>query len=149
MNNGDFLSVVLVIVLIAIPIAIVIGLVFALKRAKDIAVTKEIELQQLQSQLVQSLPAASQAAYMIQYNASKKSPTTAVLLALFLGGLGIHKFYLGNTGMGILYLVFCWTYIPSIVAFIEAFSIGGTVHEYNMRKARETAAMLGGKVVLA
>lgn len=41
------------------------------------------------------------------------------LLALFLGGLGGHKFYAGKIGMGFLYLIFCWTYIPSIIAFIE------------------------------
>ena len=48
-----------------------------------------------------------------------KSKTAAGLLAIFLGGLGVHKFYLGKTGMGILYLVFCWTYIPEIVGIIE------------------------------
>ncbi len=48
-----------------------------------------------------------------------KSKVAAGLLAIFLGGLGIHKFYLGKTGMGILYLVLCWTYIPAIVGFIE------------------------------
>lgn len=41
------------------------------------------------------------------------------LLALFLGGFGAHKFYCGRTGMGILYLVFCWTFIPAFIAFIE------------------------------
>lgn len=44
---------------------------------------------------------------------------TAVLLAFFLGGFGVHKFYLGDTKMGIIYLLFCWTGIPSIVALIE------------------------------
>ena len=29
------------------------------------------------------------------------------LLALFLGGIGAHKFYAGKTGMGIVYLLFC------------------------------------------
>lgn len=48
-----------------------------------------------------------------------KSKVAAGLLAIFLGGLGIHKFYLGKVGMGILYLVFCWTYIPGIIAFVE------------------------------
>ncbi|MDO5516789.1 MAG: TM2 domain-containing protein [Clostridium sp.] len=48
-----------------------------------------------------------------------KSKIAAGLLAIFLGGLGIHKFYLGKVGLGILYLVFCWTYIPSIIGFIE------------------------------
>lgn len=47
------------------------------------------------------------------------SKTTYLLLAFFLGGLGGHKFYAGKTGLGILYLVFCWTYIPAIIAFIE------------------------------
>ncbi|NVB78380.1 MAG: TM2 domain-containing protein [Kofleriaceae bacterium] len=48
-----------------------------------------------------------------------KSKTSAALLAFFLGGLGIHKFYLGQSAMGVLYLLFCWTFIPALVAFIE------------------------------
>lgn len=48
-----------------------------------------------------------------------KSKVTAGVLALLLGGLGIHKFYLGKIGMGILYIVFCWTFIPALVAFVE------------------------------
>ena len=48
-----------------------------------------------------------------------KSKTTAALLALFLGGWGGHKFYLGKPGLGILYLIFCWTFIPSCIAFVE------------------------------
>lgn len=48
-----------------------------------------------------------------------KNKTIAGLLAIFLGGLGIHKFYLGKTILGIVYLLFCWTYIPSIIGFIE------------------------------
>ncbi len=50
---------------------------------------------------------------------SKKNKTVAILLAFFLGGLGIHKFYLGQMGWGIAYIVFCWTLIPSIAAFVE------------------------------
>ena len=41
------------------------------------------------------------------------------LLAFFLGGIGIHKFYAGKTGAGILYLIFCWSGIPVIISFIE------------------------------
>ena len=51
--------------------------------------------------------------------ADGKTKVVAALFAFFLGGFGAHKFYLGNTGKGILYLVFCWTLIPSIVAFVE------------------------------
>lgn len=42
-----------------------------------------------------------------------------LLLAFFLGGAGIHKFYVGKIGMGILYLLFCWTGVPSFIALIE------------------------------
>lgn len=43
-----------------------------------------------------------------------------ILWAFLLGGLGAHKFYAGKAGQGLLYLLFCWTYIPPIVSFIEA-----------------------------
>jgi len=49
----------------------------------------------------------------------EKSKIAAGLFALFLGGISIHKFYLGKPGQGILYILFCWTFIPAIVAFIE------------------------------
>ncbi len=48
-----------------------------------------------------------------------KSKVTAGILGILLGGIGIHKFYMGKTGMGILYLLFCWTGIPEIVGLIE------------------------------
>lgn len=48
-----------------------------------------------------------------------KDRTTAALLALLLGGIGAHHFYLGNTVRGVLYLLFVWTLIPVIVAFVE------------------------------
>lgn len=48
-----------------------------------------------------------------------KSKIAAGILAIFIGGLGIHKFYLGKIGIGILYIIFCWTGIPTIVSIIE------------------------------
>lgn len=36
---------------------------------------------------------------------SRKSKTTALLLCIFLGGLGAHRFYVGKAGTGILYLL--------------------------------------------
>ena len=49
-----------------------------------------------------------------------KSKSTAGLLSFFLGGVGVHRFYLGQTGLGFLYLVFCWTFIPAIIALVDA-----------------------------
>lgn len=54
----------------------------------------------------------------------KKDKVVFVLLALLLGGLGIHRFYLGDVLLGIVYLLFCWTFIPSIIALVEAIVIG-------------------------
>lgn len=53
------------------------------------------------------------------YAPSGKSRSTAAVLAILLGGFGIHKFYLGAWGWGLIYLLFCWTYIPAVIGLIE------------------------------
>src|SRR3982750_3698684 len=50
---------------------------------------------------------------------SGKNRIAAAIFALLLGGFGIHKFYLGRIGQGVLYLIFFWTVIPALVGFIE------------------------------
>ena len=49
----------------------------------------------------------------------KRNKTVAGLLAIFLGGFGVHYFYLGMFVKGILSLIFCWTFIPGLIGFIE------------------------------
>lgn len=51
---------------------------------------------------------------------TSKNRTTAALLALLLGGIGIHHFYLGRPALGILSIVFCWTFIPGLIAFVQS-----------------------------
>ncbi|MCE1186699.1 MAG: TM2 domain-containing protein [Rhodocyclales bacterium] len=53
------------------------------------------------------------------FNSAPKERITAALLALMLGGIGVHKFYLGQYGTGIVYVLFCWTFIPTVVGLIE------------------------------
>ncbi|WP_020408357.1 NINE protein [Hahella ganghwensis] len=48
-----------------------------------------------------------------------KDKTVAGLLALFLGGFGVHRFYLGQW-WGIFYLLLWGTMIPSLVSLVEA-----------------------------
>ncbi|MBQ0022348.1 MAG: TM2 domain-containing protein [Prevotellaceae bacterium] len=48
-----------------------------------------------------------------------KNKTTAGILAILLGGIGVHRFYMGHTVPGIVYLLLFWTGIPSILALIE------------------------------
>jgi TM2 domain-containing membrane protein YozV len=50
---------------------------------------------------------------------SRKSKTTAGILAILLGGIGIHKFYLGCWGWGIVNILTCWTYIPSLFGLVQ------------------------------
>ena len=52
-----------------------------------------------------------------------KNKTVAGILGILLGSIGVQKFYLGKTGAGILSLLFCWTYIPAILGFIEGIMI--------------------------
>ena len=42
-----------------------------------------------------------------------------LVICLFLGGAGIHKFYAGKWFMGLLYLAFCWTGIPVVLALFD------------------------------
>ena len=68
-----------------------------------------------------------------------KDRVVAIVLALLLGGLGIHKFYLGQVPLGILYLIFSWTGIPGIIAWVEAIL-------YLRRSDESWAAQYGGPV---
>lgn len=58
-------------------------------------------------------------------NDTGKSKILAGLLGIFFGGLGVHRFYLGYTGMGILQLIltFITCGFASIWGFIEGILI--------------------------
>ena len=87
--------------------------------------------------LTKDLDADEKIQFQIAFANEKKSVGAAVLLAVFLGGVGAHKFYLGQSGLGVLYLVFCWTFIPSIIALGEACLMGKIVQRYNFERAKE------------
>jgi len=55
--------------------------------------------------------------------ASRKSRGVAAVAAFFFGGLGLHRFYLGNYLAGIVYFVFCWTMIPVIAGMFEGIKL--------------------------
>ena len=57
--------------------------------------------------------------YMVNNSKSTKNKILAGILALFLGGIGIHYFYCGKPIPGLVFLLCCWTGIPAIVALIQ------------------------------
>lgn len=61
-----------------------------------------------------------------------KDPTTALLLSLFLGCMGIDRFYLGHTGLGVGKLLTCGG--CGVWALIDLFMIMGATREENAKK---------------
>ena len=42
-----------------------------------------------------------------------------LILCLLAGGAGLHKFYSGKWIQGLLYLAFCWSGVPVVLALID------------------------------
>lgn len=61
----------------------------------------------------------------------KPSLAIYILLAVFLGGIGMHDFYMGKTAKGITKLLFCWTGIPAIIAVFNI--IGALLNRKDFR----------------
>jgi len=140
MNDTEVMGILTIFFVIGVAIlgALILLAIRLIKQSHDEAQRSEL----IYAQILQGLPQEKQMLLMMQFNSAKKNPSTAVLLSLFLGGLGVHKFYMGQTGLGILYLIFCWTYIPAIIGFVEALTIAGQVGKYNQQKVMEIATFL-------
>ncbi|WP_101357457.1 NINE protein [Raineya orbicola] len=49
-----------------------------------------------------------------------KKRLIAAAMSLFGGTWGVHHFYLGNFGKGVLSVIFSWTGIPTIIGLVDA-----------------------------
>ncbi len=49
----------------------------------------------------------------------KMNKTVAGILAMFLGTIGIHWFYMGKWKRGLVYLLFFWTGVPTILGILD------------------------------
>ena len=72
-----------------------------------------------------------------EYDKQSRTPSTAFVLALLLGGFGAHRFYLRQWGWGTVYLVFCWTLIPLVASWVECFSIMKRTENNNREVAQQ------------
>jgi TM2 domain-containing membrane protein YozV len=73
--------------------------------------------------------------FYAEYKRAAKDEVVGVLLALFLGGIGIHHFYLRRNTAGIVYLLLSWTGIPMVIAWVECLFMPGRVRQYNAAQA--------------
>jgi TM2 domain-containing membrane protein YozV len=100
-------------------------------------------------------PPTSDAARLMQYDAAKKSTGIAYLLWFFLGGLGVHRFYLGQTGSGVamaIIFVLSWVTVFIGIGFVglaviavwvivDAFLIPGITTRVNQELAGRLGAL--------
>ena len=83
-----------------------------------------------QMQLRQTLEKMSDDKEGILLATSWKDPLTTFLLAFFLGGLGVDRFYLGDTGLGVLKLLTCGG--AGIWALIDLFTAHNRARNVNL-----------------
>ena len=63
---------------------------------------------------------------------ANKNPTVAFLFAFFLGNLGVDRFWLGQTGLGVVKLLTCGA--AGIWSLIDLFTVMGRAKTYNYNK---------------
>ena len=61
-----------------------------------------------------------------------KNPTVGFLFAIFLGGFGADRFWLGDTGLAVVKLITCGA--GGIWSLIDLFTVGKRTREYNYKK---------------
>ena len=76
-----------------------------------------------------------QAQFMKEYNEVKRDTRTAVVLALLLGFIGVHHFYMRRYILFLAALLFAWTFIPMLEGWVEAIFLPNLVKKYNEEQA--------------
>lgn len=77
---------------------------------------KEMTTEQLQNEIYKEQLRQLQE---LKEDRKKPSLTVYLLLAIFLGGIGAHDFYVGKPVKGLIKLVFCWTGVPTIISLFN------------------------------
>lgn len=80
----------------------------------------------------QRLESMSDESFMMLQSIELKDPTTLLIISILVGGLGVDRFMLGETGMGVLKLLTggCC----GVLTIIDWFSISKKTKEYNLNK---------------
>lgn len=78
------------------------------------------------------LLAADDSKWMVIQTLQFKDPTICLIISLFAGSLGIDRFFIGDTGLGIAKLLTCGGF--GIWSIVDWFLIMGAARDKNMQK---------------
>lgn len=76
--------------------------------------------------------------YGVLMSVELKDPTTLLLMSIFLGGFGVDRFMLGESGMGVLKLLTGG--LCGILTIVDWFTISGKTKELNFNKVMQILA---------
>lgn len=88
---------------------------------------------------IKKMTADQKALFISEMGKCKKEPKVGFWLSLLLGTFGAHHFYLKKTFLGVVYVVFCWTWIPTTLGIVESIFMFKRVEVYNLNCAQEVA----------
>lgn len=77
------------------------------------------------------------------YSLDLKDPTTILIVSLVAGNLGIDRFLIGQTGLGVAKLLTCGGFI--IWAIVDWFLIMDATRDENIRRVQEAIGMSDAK----
>lgn len=80
----------------------------------------------------QKLENADESALVTLQATELKDPTVILLISIFLGSLGIDRFMLGDTGMGILKLLTCG--LCGILTIVDWFTVSKKAKDANLAR---------------
>ena len=89
------------------------------------------QLASIRERLIQLDDSRSSALQMLQF----KEPTTALIISILIGGLGIDRFYIGDTGLGVAKLLTCGGL--GVWSIVDWFLIMGATREKNMEMLQQ------------
>lgn len=82
--------------------------------------------------LAEALRDAPDSAYVVLIGVQTKSPLVTLILSVFLGGLGVDRFYIGDVGLGIAKLLLGWLTLY-IWPFVDIFLCYQKAKQKNLR----------------
>ena len=109
-----------------LPLEVVMGLV-RLTLDQKIVLTKTKDYKHLTKKMSE----VSKFEFYNDISLSNKEYTIGIALALTMGWCGVHRFWLGDSKGGFIYLIFFWTLLPFIFSIVDAICMKRTCKKIN------------------